>query len=545
MSNNAMRKKQLTTILPDVLVIICCIISIGLSIIESRLNTDAHHWGLMYANAADLNRGLIPYKEIFIQYGFLTTFIQSLSLNIFGNTVVSVGIITGTFYAANIYLSYCLWRKILNRWSSALSSVVMFLVHGYIIYPWANYFSYTFLLISLLFLTASPQRRNRYLLSGFFLALSFLARQSLFIIAPIYLYFLLIYISSEQDKQKVHLRNIVMFHVGMLGVIGAFLLYVIRESAFADWIKQSFVIGKFYRDFGLLAPRNIFNFLKVIIFPFDGDGRLLLYSLVFFNALIIFIIFLRTSLLRKIKGLREQVQEGNNLLFLFSSVILFGYLHALHFYNLFRLQSSSSLGFGLLIFSLCKLSNRFEKWERLVLSVPFICLFIYLIPTSVFHENSSVYFPWNRHLPHLLVSHQLKQPENIEMLQNKLYDEKTRIYYQTLAKTISSYDCKLDYLVNFTMNSYVPLLSKSFKRVQRSPFYNESMSKIIFQDEQEKITHLFIQKKALLIAANIKQIPENYQVILEVEKPEIPFIQDKITYIAVPKVISSSCQVKN
>ncbi|MFM6080607.1 MAG: glycosyltransferase family 39 protein, partial [Dolichospermum sp.] len=242
-----MRKQQLTTILPDVLVIICCIISIGLSIIESTLNTDAHHWGLMYANAADLNRGLIPYKEIFIQYGFLTTFIQSLSLNIFGNTVVSVGIITGIFYAANIYLSYCLWRKILNRWSSALSSVVMFLVHGYIIYPWSNYFSYTFLLISLLFLTASPQRRNRYLLSGFFLALSFLARQTFFILAPIYLYFLLIYISSEQDKRKILLKNIAMFHVGILSVIGAFLLYVIIESAFADWINQSFVIGKFYK----------------------------------------------------------------------------------------------------------------------------------------------------------------------------------------------------------------------------------------------------------------------------------------------------------
>lgn len=536
-----MRKQQLTTILPDILVITCCIISIGLSIIESIFNTEANHWGLMYANAADLNRGLIPYKEIFIQYGFLTTFIQSLSLNIFGNTVVSVGIITGIFYAANIYLSYCLWRKILNRWSSALSSVVMFSVHSYIIFPWSNFFSYTFLLISLLFLTASPQRRNRYLLSGFFLALSFLARQSLFIIAPIYLYFLLIYISSEQDKQKVHLKNIAMFHVGMLGVIGAFLLYLIRESAFGDWINQSLVIGKFYRDLGLLSPRNIFSFLKVIIFPFSRDVRVQLYSLVFFNAIIIFIIFLRTSLLRKIKGFQEQVQEGNNLLFLFSSVILFGYLHALHFYNLWRLQSSSSLGFGLLIFSLGKLSNRFEKWERLVLSVPCICLFIYLISTPVFFVS----FSWNRHLPHLLVSHQLKQPENIEMLQNKLYDEKTRIYYQTLAKTISSYDCKLDYLVNFTMNSYVPLLSKSFKRVQRSPFYNESMSKIIFQDEQEKISHLFIQEKALLIAAEIKQIPENYQVILEVEKPEIPFIEDKITYIAVPKVISSSCQVKN
>ncbi|MDJ0505531.1 MAG: glycosyltransferase family 39 protein, partial [Nostocales cyanobacterium LE14-WE12] len=512
-----MTKKQLTTILPDVLVIICCIISIALSITESRLNTDAHHWGLMYANAADLNRGLIPYKEIFIQYGFLTTFIQSLSLNIFGNTVVSVGIITGIFYAANIYLSYCLWRKILNRWSSALSSVIMFLVHGYVIYPWANYFSYTFLLISLLFLTASPQKRNRYLLSGLFLALSFLARQTLFILAPIYLYFLLIYIPSEQDERKVHLKNIAMFHVGMIGVIGAFLLYVIRESAFGDWINQSFVIGKFYR--GYLHPRNILITLKKIIFPFYGV-KPLFYLLIFYNTAVIFI---RISLLKKIKGLQEQVQERNNLLFLFSSVILFGYLQAIHSYHVFRLQNSSSLGFGLLIFSLCKLSNRFEKWERLVLSVPFICLFFYLMKTLVVYKNFSVYSPWNRHL---LVSHELKQPENIEMLQNKLYDEKTRIYYQTLAKTMSSYDCKLDYLVNFTTNSYIPLLSKSFKRVQRSPFYNESMSNIIFQDEKEKITHLFIQEKALLIAAEIKQIPENYQVILEVEKPE--------TYIAVP-----------
>src|SRR5512147_965084 len=99
---NLVPKKQLPKILPDILVVLCCVISIGLSIIESRLNTDAHHWGLMYVNAADLNQGLIPYREIFIQYGFLTTLIQSWSLNIFGNSVVSVGIITGIFYAINI-----------------------------------------------------------------------------------------------------------------------------------------------------------------------------------------------------------------------------------------------------------------------------------------------------------------------------------------------------------------------------------------------------------------------------------------------------------
>ncbi len=506
MLNNVMKKRQLTTILPDILVAICCITSIGFSIIESRVNTDAHHWGLMYANAADLNRGLIPYKEIFIQYGYLTTLIQSLSLNIFGNTVVSVGIITGVFYSANIYLSYCLWRKILNKWPSALSSVLMFLVHGYIIYPWSNYFSYTFFLISLLFLTALPQKRYQYLLAGVFFALSFLARQSIFPLAPIYLYFLLIYIASEEDKRKLHIINIGMFHVGMVGIVGTFLLYIFRESAFEDWINQSFVIKEFYK--GFLTPKVLLNFLRSITLPFTSDGRLSLYSLVFFNALVIFsrIGFLVGS--KKIKEFKEQVRDLDNALFLFSSVTLFGYLQSLHIYEIFRLQSSSSLGFGLLIFSLCKLSKRFEQWQRIALVVPFVSLFLYLFQTLLFHQTSSVYNPWNSAL---LVTHELKQPENIEMLRNKMYDEKTRIYYQTLAKTISSYDCKLEYLVNFTKNSYVPLLSKSFERVQRSPFYDGSLSNIVFKDEQDKISQLFIQGKAILITPEITGIPENYR----------------------------------
>ena len=540
MLNYVMKKKQLTTILPNILVTICCIISIGLSVIESRVNIDAHHWGLMYANAADLNRGFIPYKEIFIQYGFLTTFIQSLSLNIFSNTVVSVGVITGIFYAANIYISYFLWQKILNRWLAALSSVLMFLVHGYIIYPWANYFSYTFLLISLLFLTASSQKKIKYLLAGVFLGLSFLARQQLLFTLPsFYLYFLLVYICSEQNLRKIYLRNVVTFHVGMIAVIGTFLLYVIKESAFGDWVNQSFTIALFYGRF--LAPGNILRFFKAIILPFDGDGRLLLYSIIFLNALIIFI---RIGFLRRIwevKGFQGKIQERESILFLFSATTLFGYLQSLHIYEVFRLQSSSALGFGLLIFSLVKLLKRFKKWESLVFTISFSPLFFYLILTLVAHKTSSVYFPWNQRL---LLSHQLKQPENIEMLQNKLYDEKTRIYYQTLTETMNGYNCKLEYLVNFTSNSYIPFLSKSFKRVQISPFYDMKMSKIIFQDEHVKISRLLLQEKALLITSDNIKIPENYHVVLEVKNSQIPYFDNDTTYIAAPKALSSICRVE-
>ena len=45
------------------------------SIYIIRYQYDGHHIGLVYSNALDFINGRLPYKEIFIQYGFLTTLI--------------------------------------------------------------------------------------------------------------------------------------------------------------------------------------------------------------------------------------------------------------------------------------------------------------------------------------------------------------------------------------------------------------------------------------------------------------------------------------
>jgi hypothetical protein len=342
-----------------------------------------------------------------------------------------------------------------------------------------------------------------------------------------------------------------MFHAGMIGVIGVFLLYLVKESAFRDWVKQSFTIISFYATFFGGKDKIIYQFLTDLIFPFfplsdrtlgSLDGRLLLYSLIFFYSLVIFSKIGFKKVLGKLKGLQQQFSEREKLLFLFSSVTLFGYIQSLHSYSVVRLQSASSLGLGLLILLLDNLSKRFKRSKLVVFTVPIVCLFIYLSQTLVFKHTPSVDFPWNQKL---LLSHQLKEPENIEMLQGKLYDEKTRIFYQTLAKTMSNYNCQLDYLVSFSKDSYIPRLSKSFKRVQRSPFYSRQLSELIFQDEQEKISQLLTQGKAILILtpAQIQQVPENYRVVLEAKIAKgIPYI-DKIRYVAVPKSVSSICPV--
>ncbi len=529
-----MRTQPFTRILPDTLVALFCMASIGLSIIESRLNTDAFHWGLMYASAADLHAGFIPYREIYIPYGFLTTLLQSWSLDLFGNTVVSVGIITGIFYAVSIFLSYCLWQRILNPWMSALSALLMFLVHGYIIYPWANYFSYTFFLISLLLLTRSPPQKTGYLLTGIFLGLSYLARQSpLPMLLPIYLYFLLTYISSNRDFKKTQFKNIAMFHAGLLGVIALFFIYLLQESAFKDWTAQSFTILGFFKSAVGGTKEILKRFLHGLILaeaPPERDVRSLLYTLVFFNTLVIFgIVFL--------KMLRKQISEREKVLLLFSMVILFGYLRSAHLYEVFRLQSASSLGFGLLLLSLHHFSTRFKQWKSLVFAAPVICLFIFLGQTLVFAKTTSVYYPWNRNL---LSNNQLKEPENIGMLKHSLYDEKVRVYYQTIAGTMTLYAGRLEFLVNLTADSHIPMLSKSFKKTQRAPFYNKYLADLIFQDEQEEILRLLSNGKAVLAAEKPNQIPENYEVVLKLDAPDaIPWI-DYPTYIAVPRNMTAS-----
>ena len=61
-----------------IIVIIISIFSFIISVWQSQYIYDGHHWGLMASNAADLLRGKVPYKEIFIQYGLITTIIHSI-----------------------------------------------------------------------------------------------------------------------------------------------------------------------------------------------------------------------------------------------------------------------------------------------------------------------------------------------------------------------------------------------------------------------------------------------------------------------------------
>ncbi|MHC5825886.1 MAG: hypothetical protein ACYT04_61050, partial [Nostoc sp.] len=163
----------------DFSILLICCLSFGFSWIESILNYDSHHWGFMYVQALDLKRGLIPYKETFPAYGIMTTWIQSLSLTLFGERLMSIGIATGIFYSFSLFLSYQLFLKFLPKYAAFFSTLLIFLLNGYIVFPWSNYFCYTFFLLSF-FMFSSKKNNINVFGSGLFLGFSLLCRYTSF-----------------------------------------------------------------------------------------------------------------------------------------------------------------------------------------------------------------------------------------------------------------------------------------------------------------------------------------------------------------------------
>ena len=148
------------------------------SIIIIRYQYDGHHIGLIYSNSIDLLNGKLPYKEIFIQYGILTTIINSIILSIFDTKIFFISFFNTIFYFLGVlYISKTV-NNFTNLKFSFLSTVIILFNHPIPWLPWPNYIAFFFISIS--FYLISLNNKN-YFLIGIFLSLSILTRQDLFI----------------------------------------------------------------------------------------------------------------------------------------------------------------------------------------------------------------------------------------------------------------------------------------------------------------------------------------------------------------------------
>jgi hypothetical protein len=541
MTNSRLEFSRLKLNYPLLVVVSIGIISLVFSIFESRVNQDSHHWGLMYAMAVDLLHGLQPFLESLNPYGILAAPINILALNLFGDRIVSLGIIYGILYSASLVISYFLLLQFLDRWLAVFSVLLMFLIHGHIIAPWPNYAYYIFLLLSLLLFTRSRQP-FALLLSGSLMACSLLARNTSFLAAlpPLFIYFPILYLVNKHKQgtnRRITIAQILLFVVGLILPLAIFAIYLIITSSAHEWSFQTFQLFsvrffsiEFHSQDTSPIKYPIFlyvlgkNIIRGLIF---GDLRIKLYSLAFFNNLAIL-----TIVLMRFK--QDKTKPEDTSLLLFCLVSIFGYLTALHDYQIFRLQSSTALGIGILIYSLDRLSQRLanRRARLMAILIPCSCLTISLISNFQFVPQSSYFEPW--HLQPIL-SGTLREPKNVPILQGKLYPAQRAKYYEEISQVLDKYADRLKFVVNLTEDSFIPFLSTKYQRVQVAPFFALSTVESFRVSEQNRYQPVLSKGQAILFGydgykfeqfygtntiGSITEIPANYQIVKSIENPD-------------------------
>ena len=173
---------------------------------------DPHHHGLIFSNALYLLNGKRPYDEIFLQYGFLTTFFHSVILSVFGLEIIYLNYFTIFIYLITVYIIFKIVRKTTNEYYAFLSTLLILFNHPIVWLPWSNYIAFFFIVLGIYLNVNKNYSDNFYL--GFFFSLAILSRQDFFL--PLII-FLIIFINIKLIyEKKIYTKFIISFFLPLI-----------------------------------------------------------------------------------------------------------------------------------------------------------------------------------------------------------------------------------------------------------------------------------------------------------------------------------------
>jgi len=404
-----------------------------------------HHWGLMFSNVVDLDNGFLPYKDIFIQYGLLTTLFQWVAYLLLGGHILSIGIATAAIYVASLVLIYAISLKILaDRLYAIIVTCIFVSFHSVVLYPWANYISFFFILLAIFVLFSEVS--SKFFLFGFFLSLAILSREGQAL--PILVF--LIYWSLLNMLLKKNIREVVVAIIGFLLPIAIFMVYLFDSGIFSYWQISSLSLPKVYiansfPHMGSIASalaeftRNLFDQISLI------NTRFLL---------LLFLLLIGTFVsLLWLPRIREERFYRLNIVLAISFLSL---ASALHLTEPFRVAT------GLLFLTIPVVFYFYNKRRCAVAMVTFFVsslIFLDKDPHNYFHVSAN----------EVLLQH----GEAIHpMFSGKIWPVERTQYYDSVQadlRQIDDYDCDIKYHYNGTWDAYLHVLSP-FEKYQVAPF---------------------------------------------------------------------------
>ena len=422
------------------------------SIFIIRYQYDGHHIGLIYSNSIDLIQGKIPYKEIFIQYGILTTLINSLILMIFDNKIFFISFFNSMFYSLGILFFSITVRNFTNLNFSILSTLIILLNHPIPWLPWPNYIAFFFLSISFYFISTN---KNYYFLVGFFLGLSILSRQDLFI--PLIASMIIFFIFYFYFKNSINYKKIIFFILGFMIPQTVFLIYLIYTGILDIWIDYLSLPAIYLERYKTNISELIFNFILFFssesFFSFIIIPQYFLISVILiFNSITLFLYMVR------------KIKITNKILFI---LIVSNLLSALSLnIELFRLYSSVIFGSIALLYVVNRINDKdLKKKMILLLFLPSIFSFCFyplgnnhlfkklnFTSTEIEMKNRNfVYNIWPKQKVKIInILTDLSQKCDVKYLENLTWD--------TMYSTIGNYD-------RISVIPYASFISENLKKL--------------------------------------------------------------------------------
>jgi 4-amino-4-deoxy-L-arabinose transferase-like glycosyltransferase len=494
--------------------------SLGLSCIESTVNQDAHHWGLMYVPAIGLKQGLIACKEVLIYYGVLTSAIQSMGLGIFGENFRALGITTGIFFSLSLLLQYQILKSFLSKNSACFAVLIIFLLHGYIIYPWSNYFAYTFELVAV---AAIVQRggAKRYLIAGFAIGAAILTRYSAVqsVLLPFIL--LLIYQVIRQRRRTAYLlKQYSLFTIGLLIPLVTFTGYLIVNHGLDSFILHNLLtlqamVAKGTPDFNGGSENFLINILSGKVLYIKGlfierDSRSIFLSLLLALDLLVFGTIMGRAIAHRHPARPTQstsAADREERILLISAVSLCGYLNGLNLYEVFRIANGSAIGIGLIFYYLerGRTALRIKPyWIGLVITSLSI-LALHWSNSLMFTKTTSVLNPWT----FLSSPADMVTSANVPVLAGKLVTRSFNDRYSRLRAAIHPLNPNWA-LINYTPDTISVLVDQNRPRLQKSPAYFLPVQAGL-TDEVARMQQAIAAKQAIVLAPLNTPAPAGYR----------------------------------
>ncbi len=433
------------------------------SVLITRYQYDGHHIGLIYSNSLDLLNGKLPYKEIFIQYGILTTLINSFILLIFNNKLFFIIIFNSIFYSVGILFISKIVKNLTNLKLSLLSTIIILFNHPVPWLPWSNYIVFFFLSVSFYFLTSY---KKNYFLFGFFLGLSVLTRQDFFL--TILFSFLTFNLLFFLKKYKFYFKDFMICVSGFLLPLIIFMFYLLSFNLFDYWLNYlslpNIYLEIYETSLSKLIIEYVIFFITESFYSFIITPQYFLISIILiFNSIILFLYIFK------------KIKISKDILFI---LILANLSSATALkIELFRLYTSVIFGLIILLYLFDRIQNKDLKNNMLLLlflpSLFSICFY----PMGNNHLFKKINFTdpdgkvTNSNFNYYVL------PEQKIKIINKIYD--------------LSQKCDVSYLENLTWDTLYSTVA-NYDRIRVTPYaqFKKKNYKLVDLIENQKQSNL-------------------------------------------------------